>query len=295
MTNTLIISIIIIIILLIVLVILLYKKKDCKGQKKETYNLSSVPSVPSTTLLCKRITSAPFLQDAAISTADMSMVQNPIKYGSPSTANYNNHLGMYEILIPIPPKKGSSRSDYLAYWLDTAILMAQIGWNQGGIPIGSSLIDASGKLVAMGHNNRHQWGDPTAHGEIDCLRNAGNRQDWKCCTLISTLSCCQMCSGMAVLYQIPRIVAAENITFQGPTQWLIDNGIDVTILTSGPQHDMCVSMMERLKSERLDLWNSDIGITVCSADSDCAQKYDFPGQSSCINKSCNCELAWFNN
>jgi cytosine/creatinine deaminase len=205
---------------------------------------------------------------------------------------------MYEILKPTPPAKNASRSEKMAFWLETAIMMAQIGWNQGGVPIGSTLVDANGDVVGLGHNNRHQWGDPTAHGETDCLRNAGDRKDWRCCTIISTLSCCSMCSGMIVLYQIPRVIVAENITFQGPTQWLIDNGINVLIQQSGPQHDMCVSMMKRLKDERLDLWNSDIGVTNCSQDSDCISKYGFPAQSSCsqpgTDAGCDCFLAWDN-
>ena len=244
--------------------------------------------------------SEPVLQNASISPEDLKVFNsNNGKRGSPSLADYYNSpdpkkRGKYEILIPEVPSSDAPRSEMVAYWLDCAILMAQISWNQGGVPIGSALIDSNGELAAMGHNNRHQWNDPTAHGEIDCMRNAGNRTDWKCCALMSTLSCCQMCSGMIVLYQIPHVVVAEDVTYQGPTQWLTDNGINVTIMTGGPQHDMCVAMMRRLQSEDLQLWNRDIGVTVCKEDSDCMVKstYDFPKQSSCINGTCNCALAW---
>ena len=44
-----------------------------------------------------------------------------------------------------------------------------------------------GRIVARGHNRRVQNGDPTAHGEMECLRNAGRRTDWHKLILVSTL------------------------------------------------------------------------------------------------------------
>jgi cytosine deaminase len=179
------------------------------------------------------------------------------------------------------------------YWLDAAIFMAQIGWNQGGVPIGSALANATGTLVSMGHNNRHQWDDPTAHGEIDNMRNAGNRTDWKCCTLASTLSCCSMCSGMIVLYKIPNVIAGEDKTFQGPTKWLQENDVNVNILQSGKQHNMCVKMMKLLQTEDLELWNRDIGVTTCKNQGDCTNPntYAFPDTATCSNNTCGCTSA----
>ena len=42
------------------------------------------------------------------------------------------------------------------------------------------LLDAAredGTIVARGHNRRVQDGDPTSHGETQCIRNAGRRRD----------------------------------------------------------------------------------------------------------------------
>ena len=44
-----------------------------------------------------------------------------------------------------------------------------------------------GVVVALGHNLRVQSGDPTAHAETVCIRNAGRRRDWHTLTLASTL------------------------------------------------------------------------------------------------------------
>jgi creatinine deaminase len=59
--------------------------------------------------------------------------------------------------------------------LDTAIEEARSGLAEGGIPIGAALFDSAGKLLASGHNRRVQDGDPSAHGETDAFRKAGDR------------------------------------------------------------------------------------------------------------------------
>ena len=73
-------------------------------------------------------------------------------------------------------------------WLAEAILEAEKGLSEGGIPIGSVLVDlASGRVVSRGHNLRVQTGDPTAHAEVVAIRNAGRRRDWHKLVLVSTL------------------------------------------------------------------------------------------------------------
>ncbi|MEC8320407.1 MAG: nucleoside deaminase, partial [Planctomycetota bacterium] len=89
--------------------------------------------------------------------------------------------------------------------LDAAIAMAEKSWSEGGIPIGSVLMTEDAEIVAEGHNERVQTGDPTAHAEMVCLRNAGRRRDWRDLTLVSTLSPCAMCTGTAVLYKVKRV------------------------------------------------------------------------------------------
>ena len=97
--------------------------------------------------------------------------------------------------------------------LQAALEEAKAGLREGGLPIGSVLADHNGRIVARGHNLRVQTGDPTAHAETVCLRNAGRRRDWAELTLVSTLSPCIMCTGTALLYRIPRIVIGENRNF----------------------------------------------------------------------------------
>ena len=46
-------------------------------------------------------------------------------------------------------------------WLDAAYEEAQLGLREGGLPIGSVLVDASHNIVARGHNLRVQTGQPS--------------------------------------------------------------------------------------------------------------------------------------
>jgi creatinine deaminase len=55
---------------------------------------------------------------------------------------------------------------------------AERSCRQGGIPVGAVLAAEDGTIVACGHNQRVQSGDPTIHGETQCIRNAGRRRDW---------------------------------------------------------------------------------------------------------------------
>jgi creatinine deaminase len=140
--------------------------------------------------------------------------------------------------------------------LEAAYEEALAGLREGGIPIGSALMAPDGSIVARGHNLRVQTGDPTAHAETVCIRNAGRRRDWHTLTLASTLSPCAMCSGTAVLHRIPRVIIGENQTFQGREDWLRDSGAEVTVI----QNQRCIDLMTRFIAERPDLWNEDIGV-----------------------------------
>ncbi|GAB5497124.1 MAG: nucleoside deaminase [Phycisphaerales bacterium] len=140
--------------------------------------------------------------------------------------------------------------------LDAAVEQARKSLAEGGIPIGAALMNAEGVIVALGHNERVQSGDPTAHAETVCIRRAGRRRDWHTLTMATTLSPCAMCSGTAVLHRIPRIVIGENMTFQGREDWLTAEGAQVIVM-----HDLrCTSMMEDFINERPELWNEDIGV-----------------------------------
>lgn len=139
--------------------------------------------------------------------------------------------------------------------LGAAIEEARRGDSEGGLPIGSVLADRGGNIVARGHNLRVQTGDPTAHAETVCIRNAGRRRDWAELTLVSTLSPCIMCTGTALLYQIPRVIVGENRNFMGAEDLFRQRGVELVVLDDAA----CVRMMRDFIRDHADLWNEDIG------------------------------------
>ena len=140
--------------------------------------------------------------------------------------------------------------------MDAALAEAQKSYDAGGLPIGAVLADAQGNIVARGHNHRVQNGDPTSHGETDCIRNAGRRRDWHELTLVTTLSPCVMCSGTALLLRIPRIVIGENKNFMGEEALLRERGVELDVL----DHAGCIELMKKFQREKPDVWNEDIGL-----------------------------------
>lgn len=142
-------------------------------------------------------------------------------------------------------------------FLQAAIEEARLGLAEGGIPIGSVLI-IDNRIVGRGHNRRVQRGSAILHAEMDCIENAGRltAKDYKRSVLYSTLSPCDMCSGMALLFKIPRIVIGENKTFQGPENYVRSRGVQLEVV----QDPECIRLMAAFIKERPGLWNEDIGI-----------------------------------
>ncbi len=135
-----------------------------------------------------------------------------------------------------------------------ALAQARESLQAGGVPVGAVLA-ASGQVIAAGHNERVQHGDPVAHGEISALRNAGRRPGYAGTTLYTTLSPCQMCTGAILLFQIPRVVVGEARTFPGDLGFLRDRGVEVVLLDD----PACVAVMEEFQVRFPQVWSEDIG------------------------------------
>ena len=142
-------------------------------------------------------------------------------------------------------------------FLKVAFEEAHKGLREGGIPIGSVIVH-DGRIIGAGHNRRVQKGSTILHGEMDAFEDAGRQAAdvYRQCTLYTTLSPCAMCSGAILLYGIPRVIIAENTTFQGEEDLLRSRGVEVEVL----QDSACIQMMQAFIEERPALWNEDIGV-----------------------------------
>ncbi len=141
-------------------------------------------------------------------------------------------------------------------FMAAAIEQARAGLREAGIPIGSVLV-IDGRIAGRGHNRRVQRGSAILHAEMDALENAGRlpAAAYRRATLYSTLSPCDMCSGAALLYRIPRIIIGENSSFRGPEAYLKSRGVELTILNL-PE---CIELMREFIDQSPRLWDEDIG------------------------------------
>ena len=142
-------------------------------------------------------------------------------------------------------------------FLEAAIVEAEQGLAEGGIPIGSVLVH-DGRIVGRGHNRRVQRGSTVLHGEMDALENAGRQSAavYRESVLYTTLSPCAMCSGAILLYGIQTVIIGENRTFLGEEELLRSRGVSLTVL----QDSTCVRLMTEFIQARPELWNEDIGV-----------------------------------
>jgi cytosine deaminase len=138
--------------------------------------------------------------------------------------------------------------------MDVALAEARAGLAVGGVPVGAALA-AGGRLIASGHHERVQSGDPIAHGEMSCLRNAGRQASYRDMTLYTTLSPCQMCTGAILLFQIPRLVVGEATTFAGDLDYLSSLGVKVVLLND----ERCTAVMREFQERFPEVWSEDIG------------------------------------
>ncbi len=136
---------------------------------------------------------------------------------------------------------------------EAAVAAARKSLREGGIPIGAALA-RDGRVVASGHNERVQRGDPIAHGEMSALRAAGRQKTYRDTVLYSTLAPCAMCTGTILQFKIPRVVVGEARTFPGEFDLLRSRGVEVVVLDD----ERCIDMMRSFQRDHPELWAEDI-------------------------------------
>ncbi len=141
-------------------------------------------------------------------------------------------------------------------FLEVALQEARLGLQSGGIPIGACLV-VDGVVIGRGHNRRQQEGNPILHGEMHALQQAGRQPAsvYRRATMYTTLSPCAMCSGAILLYGIPRVVMAENVTFRGEEDLLRQRGVEVV----NGNLAAAIDLMRKFQEEHPEVWNEDIG------------------------------------
>ena len=139
--------------------------------------------------------------------------------------------------------------------LDVAIEEAELGLNEGGIPIGAALFDDSGKLLGRGHNRRVQENDPSVHAETDAFRKAGRQVTYRDKIMVTTLAPCLYCTGLILQFKIGTVIVGETANFTGGMDCLHQQKIKIIEMNS----DRCRVLLSDYIEKTPSVWNEDIG------------------------------------
>lgn len=140
--------------------------------------------------------------------------------------------------------------------LEVAIAEAEQGYLEGGVPIGAAISTSSGELLGKGRNRLVQDGDPTAHAEVDALRQVGRRGHFDDLIMATTLMPCWMCAGMIKQFRISKVLVGDRINFDAGTGELLQNaGVEVVIVNDRRP----IELLKRFIAERPDLLLEDAG------------------------------------
>lgn len=94
------------------------------------------------------------------------------------------------------------------YWMQLALAEARRAKEQGEVPVGAVLV-LEDQLIGVGFNQPIRLQDPTAHAEIQALRQgAAYLKNYRLVdtTLYVTLEPCMMCRGAMVHARVKRLV-----------------------------------------------------------------------------------------
>ncbi len=95
-----------------------------------------------------------------------------------------------------------------AQWMQAALHQAHVAARAGEVPVGAVVV-RHGEIVGVGFNQPVGLHDPSAHAEIQALRDAARRVgNYRLddCTLYVTLEPCAMCAGAVLHARVARVV-----------------------------------------------------------------------------------------
>ena len=138
--------------------------------------------------------------------------------------------------------------------MGAALLEAEAAANEGEIPVGALILGPDGNVIATGRNSRVLEKDPTAHAEVNAIREAARVLGDRVldgCTLVVTLEPCVMCAGVILAARVPRVVFGawdDKAGAVGSVYDLLRDGRlphAVPEVVGGMRADECAALLER--------------------------------------------------
>jgi len=134
-------------------------------------------------------------------------------------------------------------------FMEEALQEGRLAGEAGDVPVGAVVVK-EGAIVGRGRNRRRSRNDPTAHAEVEALREASSAfGNWRIeGTLYVTQEPCPMCAGALVNARVARLVygcknpkaGAVDTLFSIPTDSRLNHRVEVV---SGVSADACAELL----------------------------------------------------
>ena len=135
-------------------------------------------------------------------------------------------------------------------YMREAIAEARLAGDAGDVPVGAVVVQDA-EIIGRGRNRREATGDPTAHAEIEALRDAARRLGhWRVGgALYVTQEPCPMCAGSLVNSRVVRLIfgcdnpkaGAVHTLYSIPTDTRLNHRVEVT---GGVLADECAALLK---------------------------------------------------
>jgi tRNA(adenine34) deaminase len=140
-----------------------------------------------------------------------------------------------------------------------ALELARTAQDMGEVPIGAVVV-RDGVVVGTGFNSPISSKDPSAHAEVQALRDAAQRlSNYRLpgCTLYVTLEPCAMCAGAVQHARLARLVYGAADPKTGACGSVVDLFADArlnhhTEIDTGVLADQCGDMLKAFFAARRD-------------------------------------------
>ena len=110
------------------------------------------------------------------------------------------------------------------FWMSIAIELAKQAGESGEVPVGAVLI-LDDKIIGKGRNQSIELNDPSAHAEIQALREAGSKignYRLNRSKIYVTIEPCTMCIGALVHARIEKLIFGAREPKSGAVSYPID-------------------------------------------------------------------------
>lgn len=147
-----------------------------------------------------------------------------------------------------------SRDDF--NWMEEALRLAADAAAEGEVPVGAVLV-RDGIMLGSGGNNPISLNDPTAHAEINAIRQAAEKvTNYRLGgTLYVTLEPCLMCMGAIIHSRIERLVFGARDLKTGAAESVYQIGADKRLnhtlnIQGGLLEERCSRLLKDFFKER---------------------------------------------